>query len=282
MRALIVATLFAVGCSSSADDPESRTDSSLLDGAVVDSFVDGAQVDSSMASDSSTDTSTIDSAAPTDAISDMNVVSDAKDETASVTCTGTGATCSSAEICSFPVGSCGAGEGTCVAKPGKGACTSLPDDYVCGCDGNSYRNPCFALLGGTTVKSSGMCAPSTCGNGGCDVGEDCSTCPGDCGACAGCGDGVCIKATEDCVSCPMDCCASTCTESTSCAGDMFCRFVAGECKLKGSTGVCIGPPASCPLPGAGDLVCGCDGTAYVSECEAARAGTSVAHAGACP
>jgi hypothetical protein len=287
VRALIIAGLFVIGCSSSAEDPASGgVDSSVSDGgadsAVADSeTVDSTTTDSAIDSSTTTDSAT-DTAKPGDAASDSNAPSDASADTSGVACSGKGTTCSSAEICTFPVGSCGVGSGTCQTKPSKGTCASLPEDKVCGCDGTSYTNPCFAALSGTSVKSSGTCAPSTCGNGTCDVGENCSTCPGDCGACTGCGDGVCIKGVEDCVTCAMDCCATICTESTSCAGDMFCKFVTGGCKVKGSTGNCVAPPASCPSPGAGDLVCGCDGTAYVSECEAARSGTSVAHTGACP
>ena len=51
-----------------------------------------------------------------------------------------------------------------------------------------------------------------CGNEVCDNGEDCNTCPGDCGVCppptssptASCGNGVCDNG-EDCNTCPGDC-----------------------------------------------------------------------------
>ncbi len=46
---------------------------------------------------------------------------------------------------------------------------------------------------------------STCGNGACGAGEDCSSCPADCGVCAGnCGNNVC-DGGETCNSCPGDC-----------------------------------------------------------------------------
>jgi hypothetical protein len=72
------------------------------------------------------------------------------------------------------------------------------------------------------------CSSDQCGNGACDEGEscyscpadcgdcnlcgdthcgeqeDCQSCPADCGACEGCGNGECV-APEDCHSCPMDC-----------------------------------------------------------------------------
>jgi len=54
---------------------------------------------------------------------------------------------------------------------------------------------------------------SDCGNGACDAGEDCHTCPADCiGRLNGkpslrycCGNGTCEAAGEDAASCPIDC-----------------------------------------------------------------------------
>ncbi len=55
----------------------------------------------------------------------------------------------------------------------------------------------------------GECPPPACnGDGVCDAGEDCTTCPGECesGAGASCGDGVCsVDEGEDCLSCAVDC-----------------------------------------------------------------------------
>ncbi len=45
---------------------------------------------------------------------------------------------------------------------------------------------------------------SVCGDSTCDLDEDCSSCPSDCGACQTCGDGTC-EAGEDCSSCSQDC-----------------------------------------------------------------------------
>lgn len=58
------------------------------------------------------------------------------------------------------------------------------------------------------------CGAEMCGNGTCDPGETCRSCPKDCGPCATCGDGVCQTGdagddsdanSEDCGSCPQDC-----------------------------------------------------------------------------
>jgi hypothetical protein len=47
-----------------------------------------------------------------------------------------------------------------------------------------------------------------CGDGSCQAGEDCASCPGDCPSAGGaaCGNGVCeIANGEDCLSCALDC-----------------------------------------------------------------------------
>jgi hypothetical protein len=72
--------------------------------------------------------------------------------------------------------------------------------------------------------------PETCGNGACELGEDCSSCPGDCGVCSVCGDGVC-NGGETCDSCPGDCGACTtsyCGDGTCDAGE-DCNSCASDC-----------------------------------------------------
>jgi len=80
---------------------------------------------------------------------------------------------------------------------------------------------------------------TVCGNEKCELGEDCSTCPEDCGKCGSgryCGDGKCNGA-ETCRTCPKDC--GTCggsgagccglTGSSDCSVDNHC----GQHNLKG-------------------------------------------------
>lgn len=43
-----------------------------------------------------------------------------------------------------------------------------------------------------------------CGNGECELGENCELCPNDCGLCQNCGDGIC-SSDEDRHICPKDC-----------------------------------------------------------------------------
>lgn len=64
----------------------------------------------------------------------------------------------STEFCRWPEGhTCGDGtDGTCVAKIINFDCSDLVA-YVCGCDGKTYNNACFATAAGESVAYTGMC-----------------------------------------------------------------------------------------------------------------------------
>lgn len=54
------------------------------------------------------------------------------------------------------------------------------------------------------VDEGDVCGTDPCGDNSCSNGEDCNSCPADCGVCSVCGDGTCDP-SEDCSSCPGDC-----------------------------------------------------------------------------
>jgi len=112
----------------------------------------------------------------------------------------------------------------------------------------------------------GKCPPPPgCGDGKCTGTESCSTCPKDCGNC--CGNGTCDAALgESCASCPSDCgaCPPTCgngkcdpTEScASCAKD--CGQCCGDGKCEAALGEsCTSCPKDCGAcpPKCGDGTC---------------------------
>lgn len=116
-------------------------------------------------------------------------------------------------------GTCRTSCGDCCADPNSGDCTAYQascgpcsDGSFCGdgtCDTGEDCSSC--------PVDCGAC-PSSCGDGTCDPGEDCASCEADCGAC-NCGDGQCTAPAEDCASCPADCGACPAAQCGFCASD---------------------------------------------------------------
>jgi len=69
-----------------------------------------------------------------------------------------GAPCPDGEYCNFPA------DMACGFADGAGQCETIPEqcteqlEPVCGCDGTTYSNGCFAAAAGVSVRSSGECS----------------------------------------------------------------------------------------------------------------------------
>jgi hypothetical protein len=99
--------------------------------------------------------------------------------------------CPPSEYCAKQPGDC-TGEGTCAEKPE--ACLDLWDP-VCGCDGQTYGNICYAAAAGVNVDYEGECVVSACtDNSVCSSSAYCVKKPGDCT-----GEGTCAEKPEACL-----------------------------------------------------------------------------------
>ena len=76
-------------------------------------------------------------------------------------------------------------------------------------------------------------------------------------------------------------CAEICggIAGVACPAGKFCKFPVGTCDIVDNQGVCSPIPSACIT--LWDPVCGCDGVTYGNECEADKAGVSLAHHGEC-
>lgn len=189
--------------------------------------------------------------------------------------------CAATELCA--TGLCENGVGVCIAVPT--SCEDT-DDFVCGCDGQTYQNSCFASQARVRLGSTGPCAcadnsecidsqfcaqENSCSNVGRCLARPETCDPSDmqqvCGCdgttyeneCAAFQSGVRVSALGTC----------ECTINADCATDEYCNAITCD-----GPGVCESRPATCPPP-EGPSVTGCDGVVYDSECFAAAEGIRV-------
>lgn len=218
-----------------------------------------------------------------------------------------GLECPEGQYCNYPEDAiCGAADAT-------GICAEIPDVCtdefapVCGCDDRTYGNACEAAAAGVSVAREGACGEACGGLEGlsCPEGQYCNFADGSCGAadqtgeCAAvpevcseefapvCGcddqtyDNACFAAAAGVSVVREGACGTACGGATdaACAEGQYCRHDGGDCGSGGVSGECHAIPDACAEIFA--PVCGCDGTTYGNECEAARASVSVEHEGSC-
>jgi hypothetical protein len=179
---------------------------------------------------------------------------------------------------------------------------------VCGCDGTTYSNACFADAAGVAVASTGACTPgAACSDDStCASGAFCRSLLGDCAEVL---EGTCTNIPLTCSTtlapvcgcdgisydnaCLADAASVGVAHTGLCAGDSsacggasgatcgtgeICKRPDGAC-ASDAAGFCEPAPATCPA--LVDPACGCNGTTYSNACVADAAGVTVASDGAC-
>jgi hypothetical protein len=223
-----------------------------------------------------------------------------------------GLQCQTGEYCHIE-GACGAADeiGECRAVP-----EACPEIYgpVCGCDGITYSNDCFAHGAGVNVASNGECGtttPTACGglNGSqCATDEFCNYANQACGAADDLGEceprpEACDLSYDPVCGCDGQVYGNECEANAAgvslgsdglcgitnkpcggfqgleCDPDEYCDYADQTCGTADELGECIVRPEVCPEIFA--PVCGCDAVTYSNECEAHSFGTSILGTGEC-
>lgn len=204
--------------------------------------------------------------------------------------------CPTGYYCQKTPGDC-SGAGVCAKKPT--LCLDLWDP-VCGCDGKTYSNSCYAAAAGVNVNYNGMCMPMH----SCQSSDDCVSlthfCSKPVGQCNG--TGICQDRPSACPDvwepvCGCDgktysnaCyaamagvsvdflgeCEKACTDCMDCDPRYYCKKDPGNCYGIGQ--ITLRPTACAAIV---EPVCGCDGKTYSNACFAAMEGVNVNYEGPC-
>lgn len=159
-----------------------------------------------------------------------------------------------------------AGIDDCIGQGSTKPCNSIAEN-VCGCDGKTYLNACFAEVAGVKRFKKGACRNT-------DNNSDLIDCVGQ-------------RITKPCNSIPDNVCG--CDGKTylnQCAAEAagVRRFTKGACGNTDNNpeaNDCIGQGSTRPCNSIPDNVCGCDGKTYLNACAAERAGVKRFVKGAC-
>jgi len=160
-----------------------------------------------------------------------------------------------------------------------GKCEAIPEvctndvTPVCGCDGMTYGNACYAARVGVNIAAEGSC------DGACETPADC---PGQI-----CDEGTCVDACTTNEECDDEFCTegicgaavTVCNDTTPCSVGDFC-YLGTQDACGATDGMCQAIPKICTDEIA--PVCGCDDVTYINPCAAAVSGINVATLGECP